>query len=37
MSDLNYLPMPDFDKIMRFELVNNFQNLDYDGESKDFY
>lgn len=29
--------MTDFDKIMKFELVNNLMSFDYDGEFKDFY
>jgi hypothetical protein len=37
MTDKNYSPMTDFDKIVRFELVNNFVNLDFYGEFKEFY
>ncbi len=29
--------MTDFDKIMKFELVNNLMSFDYDGEFKDYY
>lgn len=37
MTDKNYSPMTDFDKIARFELVNNFVNRDFNGEFKEFY
>ena len=37
MSDLSLAPMSDFDKIARFELVNNFVNFDFYGEYKETY
>jgi len=37
MSDLSLAPMSDFDKIARFELVNNFVNRDFSGEYRDIY
>ncbi len=37
MSDKSLAPMPNFDKIARFELVNNFVNLDYFGEYEETY
>jgi hypothetical protein len=37
VADGNYVPMHNFEKIMKFELVNNFVNYDYDGEFKETY
>jgi hypothetical protein len=37
IADANYVPMPNFEKIMKFELINNFVNYDFDGEFKHTY
>ncbi len=37
LTDLSLEPMPNSDKIARFELVNNFVNFDFNGEYKETY